>query len=60
MAKFKNISPAGELEVPALNQSIPRGAVAEIPDHLVDSFVAQPDVWKRMPGNTKITAGEKN
>lgn len=46
MTKFKNISPLGDLDVPALFTVVKGGAVVDVPAELADGFARQTDVWE--------------
>ena len=45
MAKFKNVSPFGDLEVPVLGRVISAGEVFEVPADLVAGFAEQSTNW---------------
>lgn len=44
--RFKNISPLGDLEVPALGRIVQAKETVEIPEEIAPSFAAQTAVWK--------------
>lgn len=44
--KFKNVSPLGDLEVPALGRVVKAGEVFDVPASIGESLVAQPDVFQ--------------
>jgi len=43
MTQFRNVSPIGDLDVPALGQIVEAGEVFNVPDELHDYFAAQPE-----------------
>jgi hypothetical protein len=45
MAKIKNVSPFGDLHVPALGIDVLAGEVIEVPDEMADSFLEAPFNW---------------
>ena len=46
MAKIKNVSPLGDLIIPALNNLIVKaGESADVSDEAAASLLAQPDNW---------------
>ena len=45
MAKFKNVSPFGDLEVPVLGRVISAGEVFEVPADLAAGFAEQSNNW---------------
>ena len=47
MAKIKNISPLGEVIIPALNDLVVgAGAIVDVSDEAAASLLAQPDNWE--------------
>jgi len=46
MAKFRNVSSVGDLDVPVLGRVVKAGEVFEVPADLGESFAAQADVWQ--------------
>ena len=55
MVKFKNVSPSGDLEVPALGRVIAAGEVFDVPADLADGFAEQPTNWVSV-----VEKGEKS
>ena len=45
MAKIKNVSPIGDLIIPALNLVVKAGESADVSDDAAASLLAQPDNW---------------
>lgn len=45
MPSFKNVSPVGALDVPALRRVVEAGEVIEVPADVAVGFAGQPDVW---------------
>lgn len=45
MAKIKNISPLGDVIIPALNLEVKAGASVDVSDDAAASLLAQPDNW---------------
>ena len=45
MAFIKNVSPFGDLEVPALGMSILAGETVDVPDEIAQSLLEQPFHW---------------
>lgn len=45
MAKVKNVSPLGDLVVPALGLEVKAGATVELSDEAAASLLAQTDNW---------------
>jgi hypothetical protein len=45
MAKIKNISSQGDLDVPVLNRVIAFGEVVDVPDDIAANMLEQLDVW---------------
>lgn len=45
MAKIKNVSPLGDLFVPAFGLTVKAGDVAEVTDEAAVSLLAQPENW---------------
>lgn len=45
MAKIKNISPLGDLDVPALELSVKAGATVDVADDVAASLLEQTDNW---------------
>ena len=45
MAKIKNISPLGDLEIPSLGLVVKAGESVEVADEAAASLLAQTDVW---------------
>jgi len=45
MAKVKNISTQGDLDVPVLNRVIAYGETVEVPDDIAASMLEQVGVW---------------
>ncbi len=43
MTQFRNVSPLGDLDVPALGQIVEAGEVFDVPDELHDYFASQPE-----------------
>jgi len=50
MAKVKNISPFGDLEVPALGIEVLAGEVVEVSDDAVAALLDQPLHWESADG----------
>lgn len=50
MAKVKNISPFGDLEVPALGIEVLAGEVVEVSDDAAASLLDQPFHWESADG----------
>ena len=46
MAKIKNVSPLGDLYIPALNATVNAGATLDVADDFAPSLLAQPDNWQ--------------
>jgi hypothetical protein len=56
MAKFKNISPLGDLYVPALSQEVAFGEAVEVADEeIASSMRDQAGVWQEVSGDSKST-----
>lgn len=56
MAQLKNISPLGDLDVPALGRVVAAGETVEIADALVDGFKDQASTWEvTVPTSKKST-----
>ena len=56
MAKFKNISPLGDLYVPALSQEVAFGDSVDVVDEEVASSMRdQAGVWQEVSGDSKST-----
>jgi hypothetical protein len=53
MAKIKNVSPLGDLYVPAIGIEIAFGETTEVPDELAASLLEQPANW--VSGDSKET-----
>jgi hypothetical protein len=53
VAKIKNVSPLGDLYLPALGIDIKAGEVVEVPDELAASMLEQPFNWES--GDSKKT-----
>lgn len=51
MAKVKNISTQGDLDVPVLNRVIAYGETVEVPDEIAASMLEQTDVWASGDGS---------
>lgn len=51
--KIRNISPLGDLEVPALRMVVAAGAVIEAPDELGASLLEQSETWAAVSAKTK-------
>lgn len=45
MAKIKNISPLGDLDVPALGLTVKAGATVDVADDAAASLLEQKDNW---------------
>lgn len=45
MALIKNVSPLGDLDVPALGLHVAAGATVEVSDEAAASLLEQTDVW---------------
>lgn len=45
MAKIKNVSPIGDLFVPALGIDVALGETVDVPDELAASLLEQPANW---------------
>lgn len=45
MAKVKNVSTQGDLELPLLGRIVKAGEVFEVPADVAELLVVQPDVW---------------
>jgi len=45
MAKVKNISPLGDVDVPALGLSVKAGATIDVADDVAASLLEQKDNW---------------
>lgn len=45
MAQIKNVSPLGDLSVPALGLTVKAGDIAEVTDEAAASLLAQPENW---------------
>lgn len=59
MAKFKNVSPLGALEVPALRRIVEPGEVFDVPADLVEYFDGQAGTFAPVKGRGKKTEGEE-
>jgi hypothetical protein len=56
MAKFKNISPLGDLYIPALGQEVAFGEAVEVADEEVASSMRdQAGIWQEVSGDSKST-----
>jgi hypothetical protein len=56
MAKFKNVSPLGDLYVPALGQEVAFGDCVDVVDEKVASSMRdQAGVWQEVSGDSKST-----
>jgi len=55
VAKIKNVSPLGDLYLPALDIDIKAGEVVEVPDELAASMLEQPFNWSA-GDSTKTTS----
>lgn len=54
MAKFKNISPLGDLFIPALNAQVLSGESIEVTDEeVIGHFRDQAETWKEVSGDSK-------
>lgn len=56
MAKFKNVSPLGALDVPALGKIVEPGEVFEVDKTLEQNFANQPDTFE--PVTSTLSRGE--
>jgi len=45
MAKIKNVSPFGDLYLPALDLNVKAGEVIDVPDELAANLLEQPFNW---------------
>jgi hypothetical protein len=45
MAKIKNISPLGDLNIPSLGLDVKAGAIVDVSDEAAASLLAQTDNW---------------
>lgn len=50
MAKIKNVSPFGDLYVPALGFEIKFGETVDVPDEIASSLLEQPFNWQAGDG----------
>lgn len=55
---FRNVSPLGDLELPAVGQVVPAGGTVTVPDELAESLAAQPANWKPVDEDKKKGEGE--
>lgn len=56
MAKFKNISPLGDLYIPVLGQEVAFGEAVEVGDEeIASSMRDQAGVWQEVSGDSKST-----
>lgn len=53
MPKFKNISPLGALDIPALGRIVESGEVFDVPDKLVSNFARQSANFERVTRSSK-------
>ena len=44
--QFKNVSPLGDLFLPALGREVKFGEVFEVPADVAEGFTAQPSNWQ--------------
>ena len=58
MAKLKNISPLGDLDVPVLGRTVKEGETVEISDDLVDGFKDQTSTWELTVSSSKKSTPE--
>lgn len=60
MPRFKNVSPLGELDVPALGLTIPAGQFMDVTDpELAASFADQPGTWEPVLSAAERKAADK-
>lgn len=45
MATVKNVSPLGDLDVPALRITVPAGATVDVPDEVAANLLEQVGTW---------------
>lgn len=54
MAKFKNVSPLGDLYVPALGLEVASGEIIDVvDDEVAGHFRDQVETWKEVSGDSK-------
>lgn len=53
MAKIKNVSPLGDLDVPALRRIVAAGEVVEVDDDLAANLLEQSANWAAAPAKGK-------
>jgi hypothetical protein len=53
--QFKNISPAGPLELPLIGRVVDAGETIDLPPHLAAHLEGQPDVWQPVPAKPTAT-----
>lgn len=59
MAKFKNVSPLGALDIPALGQIVEAGEVFEVPDDLVAALADQTENFEAVRAEPKAPKAPK-
>jgi hypothetical protein len=56
MATFKNISPLGDLVVPALGKDVLAGETVDVTDtDIIESLRDQVNTWQEVSGDSKTT-----
>lgn len=58
MAKFKNVSPLGALEIPVLGRTVEAGEVFEVSKDMTDYFAAQPANFKNLSAGRAKAKGQ--
>lgn len=51
--KVRNVSPLGDLFVPALGRDVKAGEVTEVAEVIGGDLLAQPDIWVLVKESTK-------
>lgn len=60
MARFRNVSPLGDLDVPALGLTIPAGDVVDVKDPEISaSFADQAGTWEAVLSPAERKAADK-